>query len=95
MAGFFAWDYHGAPFKLFGTAHLAGLIVLFGCNLALVRFRGTSSRTQARFRLALASALWLNEIAWHAWMWVNGAWTVQSMLPLQVCSLITLLGKVG
>ncbi len=88
MAGLFAWDYHGAPFKLFGTAHLAGLLVLLGCNLVLVRFRGTSPRTRAHFRLALALVLWLNEIAWHAWMWANGAWTVQSMLPLQVCSLM-------
>jgi hypothetical integral membrane protein (TIGR02206 family) len=36
----------------------------------------------------LASILWINEIAWHAWMLFHGRWTVQTMLPLHICSLM-------
>ncbi|MBN1453038.1 MAG: TIGR02206 family membrane protein [Anaerolineales bacterium] len=88
MEEFFAWDYHGAPFELFGPAHIAGLIALLLLNLSLLPFKKADEAIRARIRLILAIILWANEIAWHAWKIFHGQWTLQSMLPLQICSLM-------
>jgi hypothetical protein len=45
MEEFFAWDYHGAPFDLFGTAHLVALLALLVFNLLLTRAKNASDRT--------------------------------------------------
>ena len=88
MGQFFAWDYQGASFELFGTAHLLGLFALLLLNLILLPFKKAGDSTRARVRLILALVLWLNEIAWHIWRIANGQWTVQTMLPLHICSLM-------
>jgi hypothetical integral membrane protein (TIGR02206 family) len=88
MDEIFAWNYHGAPFELFGPAHMAGLLALLALNLYLTRFRSASVRTKSQLRWILALTLWGNEIAWHVWKAIHGAWTIQSMLPLQICSLM-------
>lgn len=87
MEGVFACDYQGAPFHLFGAAHLGGLLTLLWFNLLLARFRPTAPGARARLRVALACLLCLNECAWHAWKIACDQWTLQSMLPLQLCSL--------
>jgi len=88
MGQIFALDYHGAPFVLFGMAHLFGLFALLLLNLGLLLFKKTDEATRARVRLALALVLWINEIAWHIWRIANHTWTVQIMLPLHICSLM-------
>jgi hypothetical integral membrane protein (TIGR02206 family) len=88
MEQFFAWDYHGAPFDLFGPAHISGLLALLLLNLVLARAKNASDWTRGRLRWALALILWTNETAWHIWWIANGKWTVQAMLPLQICSLM-------
>ena len=85
---YFARDYHGAPFVLFGPAHIATLIAVALFALGLTRFKGASAQTRSKVRWALAIALWLNEIAWHLWNIAIGAWAIQSMLPLQLCSVL-------
>lgn len=88
MGQFFAWDYHGTPFQLFGRAHLLGLFALLLLNLSLLPFIKANDATRNRVRLILASVLLGNEIAWHAWMIYHGQWTIQTMLPLHICSLM-------
>lgn len=88
MEVFFAWDYQGAPFELFGTAHIAGLFALLLLNLSLLRYKKLADTSRDRVRLILASILWINEIAWHTWTLFQGQWTVQTMLPLHICSLM-------
>jgi len=85
---FFAWNYQGAPFDLFGTTHITGLFTLLLLTLSLVPFKRSDDATRDRIRLILAIILWGNEIAWHAWKVFHGQWTVQSMLPLHICSLM-------
>lgn len=94
MKEFFAWDYQGAPFDLFGPAHLGGLLALLVINLLLTRVNNASDRSKSLLRWTLALVLWTNEIAWHLWMFRNHTWTVQTMLPLQVCSLMVWLSGV-
>ena len=94
MRQFFAWDYQGAPFELFGRAHLAGLFALLLLNLGLLQFKRAGDTTRARVRLTLALILWINETAWHAWKIYYNQWTVQTMLPLHICSLMVWLSGV-
>lgn len=94
MEEFFAWDYHGAPFELFGRAHIAGLFALLLLNLSLLPFKKADEATRARIRLILAFVLWINEAAWHIWWLANAQWTIQSMLPLQICSLMVWLSGI-
>jgi hypothetical integral membrane protein (TIGR02206 family) len=56
-------------------------------NLFLIRFRNADDKTKSRIRWTLALILWGNEIGWHYWNYAVGTWTIQTMLPLQTCSL--------
>ncbi len=89
MSQYFSLDWNGAPFVLFGPAHLAGLAVVIGVNLLIVALRGhfTPSRRIA-MRTVLAVVLVANEIAWHIWNYAVGQWTIQTMLPLHLCSVL-------
>ncbi len=89
MGNFFAKDWSGAPFELFGTAHLIGLALIALFNVYLIYFRDHSSATARRnLRYGLAAVLVLNEVAWHLWNWKIGQWTIQTMLPLHLCSVL-------
>ena len=89
MEQFFTKDYQGAPFELFGEAHLVALAIVLLINLALVVLRrNPSPRLRLGIRYTLATILVVNEIAWHLWNYFTGQWTVQTMLPLHLCSLL-------
>ena len=92
METFFAGNYIGAPFQFLGITHLSALIFLTLLNLYLLRFRNSSDSSRAKVRWVLALILWGNEIAWHYWNYAVGKWTIQTMLPLQVCSLFVWFG---
>ena len=92
MDQFFTADYNGAPFILFGTAHLAALSVIAAVNLGLGIWGHRLTAPQRRgFRIALALVLLINEAFWHLWNLINGQWSVQTMLPLQLCSVFVFL----
>ena len=92
MDQFFSGNYPGPAFEFLGTAHLTALAVLVLLNLYLITFRKADEATKHRIRWTLALILWGNEIAWHAWNAAVGKWTLQSMLPLQVCSVLVWVG---
>lgn len=85
---YFAREYRGDPFVLFGTVHIITLIAVALFILGLTRFKGASQQTLYKVRWALALGLWLNEIAWHAWNIAVGTWNIQTMLPLHLCSVL-------
>lgn len=87
MQQFFAGpNYSGPAFQLFGPAHLAALCALVILNLLLIRFKGSPESTRRKVRWTLAITLWLAEASWHAWNYFTGQWSVQWLLPLNVCS---------
>ena len=92
MTEFFAADYQGPAFEFLGTAHLAALGFLVLLNLLLLRFRHASDGAKGAIRWLLALVLLGNEIAWHYWNYVSGRWTIQTMLPLHLCSLLVWTG---
>ena len=94
MVDFFAANYQGPPFELFGTMHLAALGALFALNLVLILLRNASDGTKTTVRWLLALILLVNEIAWHYWNFAYGTWTIQTMLPLHLCSLLVWTGAI-
>ena len=42
----------------------------------------------------MALILIVNEFGWHLWNLVNGTWTVQTMLPLHLCSVFVFLSAI-
>ena len=90
MSRYFEWAYTGAPFQLFGTAHLTALAII-GIFLLLLPQLREREKTQRIFRYGLAGVLVLNEMGWHVWHIANGQWTVQTMLPLHLCSVLVFL----
>lgn len=92
MTQFFAANYQGQAFEFLGPAHLGALGFLILLNLYLIRFRNSGNRTKAAIRWILALILIVNELAWHYWNYINGMWTLQSMLPLHICSVFVWIG---
>ena len=92
MIDFFAANYNGPAFDLFGNTHLAALGALVLLNLILISFRNASDGTKAGLRWLLALILLVNEVAWHYWNYTVGRWTIQEMLPLHLCSILVWLG---
>jgi hypothetical integral membrane protein (TIGR02206 family) len=87
MGNFFAKDWTGAPFELFGTAHLIALALVALANVALFYVRDhAGEKAKRNIRYGLAIFLIINETAWHLWKWAIGEWTVQMMLPFHLCS---------
>jgi hypothetical integral membrane protein (TIGR02206 family) len=89
---FFAADYSGPPFEFLSTAHIGAIVFIVLLNLHLIGYRHADDRTKSSIRLTLALILWVNEIAWHYWNYAIGRWTIQSMLPLHLCSLLVWTG---
>lgn len=93
MDQFFAGDeYTGAPFELFGGAHLVALAIVLGINLFLLLLgRRTGARFRTAFRYGGAALLIVNELLWHLWNFTSGKWSLQETLPLHLCSLFVFL----
>jgi hypothetical integral membrane protein (TIGR02206 family) len=88
MAQYFTKDYTGAPFELFGAAHLSilGIILLVGISLIYLRkLLDEKGRTRFRYGLAIWVLVW--ESSWHIWNMYWGIWNVQENLPLHLCSI--------
>lgn len=89
MDQFFSLDFAGGPFQLFSTQHMIALGVVALLNLFLVIQRQSiSERAGRRLRYTMAAVLVVNELAWHAWNLATGQWTLQTMLPLHLCSIL-------
>jgi len=87
MSQYFAYDYTGNPFVLFGTWHLAALLVIVLINVGMLGIRRASEKTRTIVRWSMAIVLWLDEASWHIWNSYWGHWTI-AQLPLHICSLL-------
>jgi hypothetical integral membrane protein (TIGR02206 family) len=88
MSQYFARDYTGGAFTLFGKEHLIALTLVALICLGVWRFRKLwSERGRTATRWGLLAFIYLCEGSWHLWMLYIGDWNIQVMLPLWVCSL--------
>ena len=87
MSQYFAYDYTGAPFVLFGSWHVVALLIIIAIQFVMLGFRNTSERTRSVVRWSMAILLWMDEASWHIWNLYWGHWNI-SMLPLHICSIL-------
>lgn len=82
-------EYTGQPFKFLDPTHVTTLII-FALVIGSVVVFGpqASARGRVLFRYGLAGVLLVNESLWHWWNWKVGLWTVQTLLPLHLCSVL-------
>jgi len=92
MGLYFTGDYPGPAFEFLGAAHLITIAILVALNFWLASFKNASEQTKTRIRWIMAILLWANEIAWHVWNAAVGKWTIQTMLPLHLCSVLVWIG---
>jgi len=84
----FARDFTGGAFEFLGTPHIVTLTVILLFCLLLIPLRRASQRVKDTFRITLGIVLIINELAWHIWNASVGMWTLQTMLPLHLCSVL-------
>jgi hypothetical integral membrane protein (TIGR02206 family) len=92
MELYFSKDYPGPAFEILGAAHLIALAVIVFLNVYLSTLKKASPKTRDYARFGMAGILWANEIGWHIWHIAIGDWTVQTMLPLHLCSVLVWTG---
>ncbi len=85
----FSVNYTDTSLQIFGPKHMAvvGVFVLFWLSLFYFRTRWNEQQKNT-VRLALAVLLALNEIGLHIWSAYWGIWSIKTMLPLHMCSII-------
>jgi hypothetical integral membrane protein (TIGR02206 family) len=92
MNEFFALNWSGMSFELFGRHHLIALGLILVANVTLIIWgRRLSERWRLGLRYGLAAILIVDEIGWHYWNWVTGQWSIQTTLPLHLCSVLVFL----
>jgi hypothetical integral membrane protein (TIGR02206 family) len=64
------------------------LLVIALLNVGVLGFRNTSEKTRTAVRWTMAIVLWADEASWHIWNLYWGHWTVRTMLPLHICSIL-------
>ena len=85
---YFARDYQGAPFVLFGASHLISLAIVLLINLSWRPLRShLDEKARRTIRIVLTVILLGGESSWHVWMLATGQWIIRDMLPLWLCSL--------
>jgi hypothetical integral membrane protein (TIGR02206 family) len=92
MENFFAKDFTGGEFIFLGPHHLIAMLLLVLLNILLLELRNAGNTARMRAAWGMAIVLWLNEVGWHIWNASVGQWTLQTMLPLHVCSILVWLG---
>lgn len=92
MEQFFVKDFTNGPFVLFSPSHIAALLAILLVNLSFIFVRRSNSTwLRQGIRYTLAALLIINESLWHIWNLVTGQWTIQTMLPLHLCSVFVFL----
>ena len=88
MQRYFAYDYDGPAFELFGTGHLVYLGMLAATIVFLIwGWQAPDDKSRDRVRLFIATVMLLNEIAWHGWNVATGEWNLRVNLPLHLCGI--------
>jgi len=93
MFQYFAKEWNGEPFSLFGTGHLIAIAVLVMINLTFIWLRKSQDqKLKDRVRYVLAIILLVSEGSWHIWNLATDQWSYQKHLPFHICSVLIWLG---
>ncbi|MGQ8870803.1 YwaF family protein [Paenibacillus sp. TSA_86.1] len=87
--------YDAEPFAAFSTSHIVSMIIIAALVILLFLFRDRlrfmSERTSRLVRNGLAGFMIGCEIVLQLWYVYGGIWSLQTSLPLELCSLSLLL----
>jgi len=87
VGSFFAGDYQGTPFRQFDLTHLAALgAITLACVAVGFWWHNPSPRARRAFRYTLASLLLVVNLSCEVWNWSIGVWSIQTDLPLHLCT---------
>ncbi|MBT8096225.1 MAG: TIGR02206 family membrane protein [Woeseia sp.] len=87
IKNYFANDYEGPAFELFGEGHLVALAIIAAIiTWLIVGWRNPSEVAKRRGRYVLFGAILVVQIVYFSWLFTTGAWDVRENLPLHVCS---------
>lgn len=96
MDEYWARVWVGEPFRLFGPSHLTLLATVAVLTAGVVLFgRRIPPSTRHRVRRVAAVVLVVNTAVWHLWNVAVGLWTLDTMLPLHLCSVMSLVAAVA
>jgi len=94
LSQFFAKEFTGPAFQLFGPHHLVAIGIILGINVGLVGWgRHIPEQWRGSVRYTMAVLLLLDEAVLHWWRWRSGTWTVQEMLPFHLCAVLIYLSS--
>jgi hypothetical integral membrane protein (TIGR02206 family) len=89
MGQYFAKEYTGEPFQLFGTGHLIAISIIILVNLSFIWLRKSpNQQLKDRMRYTIAGFLIVSEGSWHIWNIAIGEWTIQTHLPFHLCAVL-------
>lgn len=89
MGQYFAKNYAGEPFLLFGPGHLISLAVIIVINLSFIWLRKSENqKLKDGVRYAITFLLVISEGSWHIWNIAIGEWTIQTHLPFHLCAVL-------
>jgi hypothetical integral membrane protein (TIGR02206 family) len=85
MAQYFAMDYTGGAFVLYGTGHLTALAIITILCFSLPTLRNLSETARRNTRYLLAILMAAAELSVNVWNLYWGTWSLQNHLPLHLC----------
>jgi hypothetical integral membrane protein (TIGR02206 family) len=89
MGQYFAKNYTGEPFQLFGPGHLIAIVVIILVNLSFIWLRKSKNqKLKDRIRYLIVTMLIISEGSWHIWNIAIGEWTIQTHLPFHLCAVL-------
>jgi hypothetical integral membrane protein (TIGR02206 family) len=89
METFFGKNFNQVQFDLFSTQHLIAIFVIILVGFIIIATqRKSSPKKRVGVRWGMAIILVLNEMTWHLWNLSIGDWTIQTMLPFHLCSIL-------
>ena len=95
LSQFFAKDFAGPSFQLFGVHHLVAIGIILSINVGLVGWgKRIPEKWRGPIRIAMAATLLIDEAILHWWRWRIGTWTIQEMLPFHLCAVLIYLSAI-
>jgi hypothetical integral membrane protein (TIGR02206 family) len=92
--GVFAVEGAGRAFVFFDAYHLGALGVVIGLCLLCAYWRHRAGpRLRAAFRYGVPVVLLANEAVWLVWLRATDQWSLRTILPLHLCSVMVYIGS--
>jgi len=87
MGQYYAKEYTGETFQLFGLGHLVAIALIFLINISFISLRKSDNPVLKNWvRYGIALSIIVSEGSWHIWNIAIGEWTIQTRLPFHLCS---------